>query len=498
MKPGARVIAGSCLRALGVALCLVTSAAGAQQPAEESPSPPAGSPTSEPELIEPSVDPTEGAAGAALVPPQRETDVVQPAAASAGDTGTGPTIELPPELPAPVPLDPQLQFQLGSSAQGTDALSRGLAPERMRQSATVIGGYGQFNLNALRVGPAGNEYDVTANVRRLVLFVAHPITNAIRIYGELEWENAIACSSCNGSVEVEQAFLEWNLIGRAFSLRAGLLLVPMGIVNQWHEPPVFHGVDRPAVDTFIIPTTWRELGLGFTGQLSDTWRYELYFTTTLDPLRLDSSGLGAALEQGSLAKANAFAVTGRMEMEPLLGIITGASFFASDLGGNGDYFRRNGRERDLTLPIFGYALDARVRRLGMEARAVWSQFVLPNSGDLLAAYREDGSPLFPNIDATGPIPELVEGGYVEVAYNTLFWTRAGQELLVFARFETYDTQAEVPKGYEKQPELDVDEYTFGLTYRPLPQLVWKADLQLRDRRLGLDELQINAGFGYMF
>ena len=102
------------------------------------------------------------------------------------------------------------------------------------------------------------------------------------------------------------------------------------------------------------------------------------------------------------------------------------------------------------------------------------------------------------MDVTGPIPELVSGGYFEVAYNTLFWLKTGQELLAFARFEKYDTQAEVPDGYDPQPELDVDEYTFGLTYRPLPQLVWKADLQLRDRRLGLDELQINAGFGYMF
>jgi hypothetical protein len=500
MKRSEWIQLASGLGALAVLCGAGASAAqDAPAPSSEAPPPAAAASAAQPELIGPSVDP-EGDPDAprALVPPQRETDVLQPSVAGES-AGSGPSIELPPELPPAVPLDPNLALvQLGSSAQGEDSIVRGLAPERMRQSNTVIGGYGQFNLNALRIGPAGNEYDVTANVRRLVLFVAHPITNAIRVYSEFEWENAIACSSCDGSVEVEQAFLEWNLIGRALSLRAGLLLVPMGIVNQWHEPPVFHGVDRPAVDTFIIPTTWRELGLGFAGQLSETWRYELYFTTTLDPLRLDSSGLGAALEQGSLAKANAFAVTGRMELEPLLGIVAGASFFASDLGGNGDYFGRRGNARDLSLPLLGYALDARVRRLGMEARAVWSQFYMPNAGDLLGAFRDDGSPLFPNVDATGPIPELVEGGYFEVAYNTLFWLRTGQELLAFARFETYDTQAEVPDGYDKQPELDVSEYTFGLTYRPLPQLVWKADLQLRDRRLGLDELQINAGFGYMF
>jgi hypothetical protein len=433
-----------------------------------------------------------------------------PAAASSGDEavpnappGTGPIIELPPELsgaqpeaaaPASDGTWPKLSLGVPSD---DDTMSRGLMPMRMAQSATVIGGYGQFTLNSVLPGDQ-REFNTRASVRRLVLFVAHPITDDIRVYTEFEWENAVACQSCSGSVEVEQAFVQWRLAGDAFMLRAGLLLVPMGIVNQWHEPPVFHGVERPAVDQFIIPSTWRELGAGFAGTIAELFRYELYLTTTLDPTRLSESGLAGARTLGSLALARAFAVTGRAEIEPVLGMIAGVSFFLSDLGGNSKYYRSNGTERDLRLPLLGYALDARMRRWGFEARVVWSQFFFPNASDLLNAYRSDRSPLFIREATVGTVPERIQGGYVEVAYNVFHLLQLSHELLGFVRLETYDTQAAVPDSYKRNPALNIDELTAGLTYRPVTQLVFKADLQLRDRYRGYDELQWNLGFGYMF
>lgn len=425
-----------------------------------------------------------------------------PAPEAAAQSG-GPVIELPPELanpasPAPTaaPADAGPSISLGVPSDA-DTIDRGLMPQRMAQSNTVIGGYGQFNLSAVLPGNA-DEFNTRANLRRLVLFVAHPITDDIRVYTEFEWENAIACSGCNGSVEIEQAFVQWRLAGDALMLRTGLLLVPMGIVNQWHEPPVFHGVDRPAVDQVIIPSTWRELGAGFAGTLAEMFRYELYLTTTLDPLRLSENGLGGSRSLGSLAQARAFAVTGRAEVEPVLGVIAGASFFLSDLGANGTYFRRSGSERDLRLPLLGYALDARMRRWGFEARVVWAQFFFPNAGDLLAAYRSDGSPLFIREASIGTVPERIQGGYIEVAYNVLHALQLSHELLGFVRLETYDTQAAVPDSYKQNPALNIDELTAGLTYRPVTQLVFKTDIQLRDRHRGWDEFQYNLGFGYMF
>jgi hypothetical protein len=461
-----------------------------QQPVAATPSPATTPSESASEASTPAApSPAPESAPAAAGPAASSTEPAPPPAA-------GPTIDLPPETP-PAPAPPAIEF--GAPVEREEALTRGLTPERMAQSTTVVGGYGQFNLNSLRVGPdKDNDFVTRANLRRIVLFVAHPITDDIRVYSEFEWENALACDGCNGSAEVEQAFVEWNLLGDALALRFGLVLVPMGIINQWHEPPVFHGVDRPSVDTVIIPTTWRELGLGVTGQLAEIWHYELYLTTTVDPLRLDATGLQPALTFGSLARADAFAVTGRIEVEPVLGVIGGVSFFASDIGGNAEYYRSNGKKRDLKLPLLGYSVDARMRRFGIEARLVWAQFFFPNAEDLMKSYREDGSPSFPNIDTTGPLAEVSFGGYIEVAYDVLHPLHSNHELLPFIRLETYDSQAKVPSGYRRMPELDIDELTMGLTYRPIPQLAFKSDVQLRDRRYGLDEIQVDLGFGYMF
>jgi hypothetical protein len=409
-------------------------------------------------------------------------------------------IELPPEAAsggvAPSDASAPAPVQIGTRPNN-ETLLRGLAPERMAQNRTVVGGYGQFDLNALQTGGKG-PYDAHATVRRVVLFVSHPLTDDIRIYTEFEWENALACSSCTGSAEVEQAFVQWRLAGDALALRAGLVLVPMGIVNEWHEPPVFHGVERPDVDTRIIPSTWRELGAGFVGQFAEIFRYQLYLTTTLNPLKLNEGGLVGATTLGSDARAKAFAVMGRLEAEPLIGMIAGASFFASDMGANGDYFTADGRTRKLRLPIIGYALDARMHRAGFEARIVWTQFFMPNSGELIDSYHQDGSPLFPPEVSAGTVPTRIQGGYVELAYDVFSLWHLSHQLLPFVRLETYDQQAAVPKGHPRDPALEVHEMTAGLTYRPLPQLVFKGDLQLRDLHLGPDEIQWNLGFGYMF
>ena len=380
-----------------------------------------------------------------------------------------------------------------------DPLLRGLAPARRAATNTVIGGYGQFNLTSLRVGPDSvGDFETRANIRRLVLFVAHDLSNTIDLYTELEWENAIACQSCKGSVEIEQALIDWRLWRDAFVLRAGLLLVPMGILNQWHEPPIFNGVERPGFDRVIIPSTWRELGIGFTGKFATYFQYELYAITPLDPTRLGPNGIIGGRSLGSLAKSNTVAITGRLEAEPILGLVIGAAGYFSDLGNNGEFYRANGTKRKLRLPLIGYAVDARIKKMGIEARAVWGQFFLENAGSLTLAHREDGSRWYPNAAEVGAIPKRTQGGYVEAGYNVFFPVPTTRyELVPFVRAEMYNTQAKVPRGFQRKKSFDVQELTMGLSFRPLRSLVFKFDVQLRDRRLGYDEVQINAGTGFM-
>src|SRR5690349_2866303 len=126
---------------------------------------------------------------------------------------------------------------------------------------TSVGGYGEVHYtNASGRGTPGS-----VNVRRFVLYVAHNFSEKVTVRSELELEDAkIEGGEAGGEVALEQLYLDY-LISPAFTLRAGLLLPPIGIVNEFHEPPTFNGVDRPVFDQNVIPTTWREIGVGAVG-----------------------------------------------------------------------------------------------------------------------------------------------------------------------------------------------------------------------------------------
>ena len=362
---------------------------------------------------------------------------------------------------------------------------------------TVLSGYAQLQAEWVGVGP-DPRYTGEANVRRIVLAAAHDFSRLgppIRAYAEFEWENAVTSAGGPGSAEVEQAYLEARVAGDALSLRAGLVLVPFGIVNEWHEPPVFHGVDRPTLDQVLIPTTWRELGVGITGR-PGVLRYQLYAMTSLDPTGFGTTGILGGVTLGARARVDAVAVAGRAEVEPVLGLVAGASFYATDAGGNGDFYDAYGERRGLHVPVLGADVDVRWKGYGVEARALGVGFWLPESDDLQTALRADGSPWF--AAGVGALPTHMRGGYVELGWNVLYPTDSTMELVPFARLEHYDTQAEVVEGLEADPRRTVDEGTFGLSYRPISNVVVKADVQLRDRRYGDDELQVNVGTGWMF
>jgi hypothetical protein len=417
---------------------------------------------------------------------------------SSGDSG--PALDLAPEHAKTPPAPDKPAVGLGAGITSDSELVRGLTEQRFRAasesaSSTSIGGYGEIHVRGTTRGRDG-EREWLADIPRLVVFVAHEFNSSFRSYLELEIEHSFTCATCPGAAELEQAYIDWRLWGDNLGLRAGLILVPMGIINQWHEPPIFHGVVRPKVDTVVIPSTWREIGIGVFGQPHDLVRYELYAMTGLDPSGFRASGVGGGRQNGAFATANAWALAARVEVEPLLGVVLGASLYAGDLGGNGAFFDRRGDAVDLSLPAIGWTADARWRRSGIEWKVVLAEWRLPESRAMMAAYNDAGTLAFP--DKTSPVPTVMRGAYVEGAIDVLHPMGSSHQLLPFARIEHYNTQAEVPEGYEQNPTLNVREYTFGLSYRPIQQIVFKADYQLRNRRLGFDETQLNFGAGFMY
>jgi hypothetical protein len=405
-------------------------------------------------------------------------------------------IELAPEhrdKPPALPTPARPMVALGAGKVPDEALVRGLTEKRLQSAAestahTSIGGYGELYVTGVAAGKDASR-KWTGDVSRLVLFVAHSFTDTIRAYTEIEVEHA-------KQIEIEQAYVDWQVLGDYLGLRAGLVLIPMGTINQWHEPPIFQGVIRPRVETEIIPSTWRELGAGVFGKPREWLRYEAYAVTGLNPLGITAGGIKTARGNGSFANAKAWAFTGRVEVEPLLGVVAGVAVYGSDLGKNGEYFLRDKKPASVKFPIIGWAADARWRRSGLEWKIVYSEWYLPEAQAIMSTFDAAGQPLVP--DTTRPVPTRIRGAYVEGGYDVLRPFGVSHQLVPFARVELYDTQAAVPEGFKPHASFDIREYTFGASYRPIQQVVVKGDYQLMNRRAGKDETQINFGVGFMY
>jgi len=132
-----------------------------------------------------------------------------------------------------------------------------------------IGGYGEINFYQTIKDNTLNNAEL--DVQRFVLMLAYKFTDRTQIITEIEYEHV-------KEVFIEQAFVQ-HRFNDYLNLRAGLMLIPMGIVNEFHEPTTFNGVKRPNLDNKIIPTTWREIGIGFTGRIQSlAIKYQVYVT----------------------------------------------------------------------------------------------------------------------------------------------------------------------------------------------------------------------------
>ena len=203
----------------------------------------------------------------------------------------------------------------------------------------------------------------------------HQFSDRIRFVGELELEHAfVEGLEEAGELELEQAYVDF-LLTRGFNVRAGMLLMPMGIINERHEPPVFYGVERPFVDTVIIPTTWFEVGAGVHGEVGRGLRYRA--VSHVAPERAGIQRRGGAAEgrqKGNRTNIRQPAVTGRVEYVGVRGLTLGASFWA---GASGFAFRPR-----FDVPVSCARRTRAIARGRLEFRGEIAQVCRsPNAGD---------------------------------------------------------------------------------------------------------------------
>jgi hypothetical protein len=352
------------------------------------------------------------------------------------------------------------------------------------QEATTIGGYGEIHYTNL----SGRHTPGEINLRRFVLYLAHTFDDRLSFRSELEVEDAkIEGGSAGGEVALEQAFLDYRVSDRV-TLRTGLVLPPVGIVNETHEPPTFNGVERPAFDHDVLPTTWRELGLGVLGTLpiGEGWSYRLYVVNGLKASGFsDAEGIREGRQEGQQASFANPSLTGRLEwVRP--GLRLGGSFWYGGTSA-GDTLLGTGT---FAAPVAVVSADGRYDRGPLSLRGVFATISVSDADTINALY---GS-------AAG---SRITGGYVEAAYNILplLAARSKQRLNAFVRHERYDTQASVPAGMTRDAQFARRVTTLGLTYKPTWNTAFKGDYEVRRTAAGggVGEGEtLRLGIGYQF
>ena len=341
-----------------------------------------------------------------------------------------------------------------------------------------LSGYMDFHFNKAD-GEAG-----VLDFHRFVLLMSHAYSPRLRFVGELELEHAfVEGLEEAGELELEQAYVDF-LLSRRLNLRAGMLLMPVGIINERHEPPVFNGVERPFVDTVIVPSTWFEVGTGMHGELGRGIRYRAYVVAPLNSLEFTADeGIRGGRQKGAEANVRNVGYTGRLEYLGVRGLTLGASVWTGESS-----FETPRLDTTVTVG----ELDARYRRDRVELRAQFAQIHIADAGRLNEAIGRIVG-VSPNIAKT------LRGFYGEGAYRV--WNSgAPRDLVVFARYENFDTQFRMPDGLEPLKEFDRDAWVTGVTYYPDPDIAVKADYTFLRNQSGLfsNRHLANVGLGWWF
>ena len=335
-------------------------------------------------------------------------------------------------------------------ASGQTAQPAAATPER----TTAISGYMDFHFNKPEFD------DGRLDFHRFVLLITHNFSDRIRFVSELELEHALVEGLEEaGELELEQAYVDF-LLSRRFNVRAGMMLVPVGIINERHEPPIYYGVERPFVDTVIVPTTWFEVGAGVHGELGRGWRYRAYVMSPLNAREFSAEdGLRDGRQKGSDTNIGRPAVTGRLEYVGIAGLTAGASFWT---GRSGFEFRPR-----FDVPVSLGEADIRYSRDRLELRGQFAQVSIRNAGLL-----NDAMGRAVGVDPN--VASALRGFYGEAGYRVISGASYG-DVGLFARYENFDTQFKMPVDYLPLRELDRDALVFGVTYWPDADIALKAD-----------------------
>ncbi len=384
--------------------------------------------------------------------------------------------------------------KLGEVAERRYESKYGMGPAasqvyHLKKTGVSLAGYGEmvyqdFSQETDQGSLSGRTNEI--DFLRLILYTGFRFNERLLFNAEIEFEHGSAAAGRPGEISVEFGYIE-AMLTPALNVRTGMLLMPIGIINEFHEPPTYFGALRPETESQIIPTTWRANGAGILGGTSNGLGYKLYFVESLNASKFSSSGIRSGRQYGAKAIAEDFGLTGRLDYAGVPGLNLGTSFFTGNTGQG----MVDASGNDIKARVNLVSAHALVAYHGLEARALYARSTVGDVDSLNGVLKLAGSQ---------SIGESQEGFYVSAGYNILALlkpdTQAG--IYPFIQYEKLNTQKTVPAGFSVDHSKDRTNITYGLSYKPHPNVAFKLDYLNRDNEAGNAVNQFNLAVTYLY
>lgn len=356
-----------------------------------------------------------------------------------------------------------------------------------RDQKLIIGGYGQIDYNQPLIKDQSNNGNL--DVHRLVLLFGYNFTDKLQLFTEIELEHVT-------EVYVEQAFLNYKF-NKYFQVKGGLMLIPMGIVNELHEPTVYYGVERPLLDKKIVPSTWREIGLGVHGNIQEiSLKYQVYMVNGFlgynDQAKFrGSDGFRKGRQKGAESISSSPNLSAKIDYYGIprlkIGVATylgkSQSNLFDGLPDNDPQLLQQADSSIVDIAMFG--VDATYRIEGIQVRG---QLIFVNNGNV-DQYNDFGG---------ADLGKQMFGYYAEAGYNVFKTTKFKSELIPFVRYEFINTHHETI-GFEPNKNFETQLITSGLNWKINSGVVLKVDYQwIKTATQSEYDHAFNAGIGFVF
>ncbi|BCD59802.1 MULTISPECIES: outer membrane beta-barrel protein [unclassified Nitratiruptor] len=357
-------------------------------------------------------------------------------------------------------------FQTVDISKSHSGLGSAASKVYYTQNPLSIGGYGE-----LYWADSSGKKAIT-DVYRFVPYIGYKFNDWIVLNSELEFEHG------GEEVAIEFLYLDF-LLSENLNVRVGNQLVPVGLVNQKHEPTLFPTVLRPETETYIIPSTWSETGVIAYGKIGKSdFDYHIGIINALNANNADAAASGKKwIRNGRWGSANKatmqkLALTGRLDYSGVEGLTVGGSFYY----GSGSNAKTNVPDTSL----FIYDLHAMYQKDAFMFRGLFTQAFLDNAKNIAPS-----------------APKKAQGYYLNAEYDVLSLVGSSFRLPVFIQYENYNPVKETANGQNEMN--DIENWTFGFNFYPHEQVVLKADYQIKDNNDGSDKVDtVSLGLGFIF